>query len=121
MGTNRFSVGDRDTRPWGNWEVLDATEHTCVKRITVLPGRRLSLQRHRHRREFWYVLAGRARVECDGEVSELGPGERMVIPLGAWHRVANPAGEPLVFLEVQSGEVLDEDDIERREDDYGRV
>ncbi len=118
---NRFSVGERDVRPWGEWEVLDVTEHSCIKRIRVRPGQRLSLQRHRHRREFWLVVRGRARVERDGETIELGPGEHVVIPLGCWHRVANPGDGPLEFVEVQTGAHLDEDDIERREDDYGRV
>ncbi len=118
---NRFSVGESDVRPWGRWEVLDVTDHSCIKRIRVEPGQRLSLQRHRHRREFWLVLCGRARVERDGEVRELGPGEHVVIPQGSWHRVANPGPDPLEFVEVQTGEVLDEDDIERREDDYGRA
>lgn len=109
-----------DHRPWGYYQVLlDAPEHK-VKRILVHPGQRLSLQRHSRRAEHWYVVAGRAKVTLDGRELELGALESVDIPRGTWHRIANPGDEPLVFIEVQTGDYFGEDDIERLEDDYGR-
>lgn len=110
-----------DRRPWGHFEVLsDAPDHK-VKRIVVFPGQRLSLQRHRHRSEHWHIVKGKAVVTLDGRQIELQAGESVDIPLGAAHRIANVGSEDLVFIEVQRGDYLGEDDIERLEDDYGRV
>lgn len=110
-----------DHRPWGHYEVLsDALDHK-VKRIVVLPGQRLSLQRHRHRSEHWYIVKGRAVVTLDGRQIELEEGGSVDIPRGAAHRIANVGSEDLVFIEVQRGDYFGEDDIERLEDDYGRV
>lgn len=111
----------RDERPWGHYVVLsDAADHK-VKRIVVEAGRRLSLQRHRNRGEHWFVVRGRAIVTRDAAEVEVGAGEAIDIPRFAWHRVRNPGPEPLVFIEVQTGDSFEEDDIERREDDFGRV
>jgi mannose-6-phosphate isomerase len=110
-----------DRRPWGGYVILDEAADHKVKRIAVLPGQRLSLQRHRRRGEHWYVVRGEALVERDGEQFRLAPGEAVDIPLGAWHRVSNPGQGPLVFIEVQRGDYFGEDDIERAEDDYGRA
>lgn len=110
-----------DRRPWGHFEVLsDAPDHK-VKRIVVFPGQRLSLQRHRHRSEHWHIVKGKAVVTLDGRQIELQAGESVDIPLGTAHRIANVGSEDLVFIEVQRGDYLGEDDIERLEDDYGRV
>lgn len=108
-------------RPWGWYEVLLDDPALKVKRILVRPGARLSLQRHHFRREHWFVAAGQARVTLDEREFTLEAGAAVDIPLGAWHRVANPGPEDLVIVEVQTGSSFDEDDIERREDDYGRV
>ena len=86
----------------------------------VLPGQRLSLQYHHHRAEQWTMVEGSAEVEIDGAVRAVAAGEHVHIPLGATHRIRNVGAEPLVFIEVQVGDVLDEDDIVRLEDDYGR-
>ena len=113
--------GTEDHRPWGFYLVLaDEADHK-VKRIIVYPGKRLSLQRHRLREEHWYLLEGRALVTLNGREISLSAGEAVDIPRGAWHRVMNPGGNNLVFIEVQRGEYFGEDDIERAEDDYGRV
>ncbi len=110
-----------DRRPWGHYTVLaDEPDHK-VKHITVKPGQRLSLQRHRQRGEHWFVVAGEALVTRNGEEIPLQAGEAVDIPRGSWHRVQNPGGGPLVFIEVQRGDYFGEDDIERMEDDYGRV
>ena len=112
---------DQDHRPWGNYVVLaDNTDHK-VKRINVLPGKRLSLQRHRRRSEHWHIIRGKAIVTLDSDEISLGPGDSVDIPTMTAHRIANPGTEPLVFIEVQRGDYFGEDDIERFEDDFGRV
>jgi len=109
-----------DRRPWGHYVVLaDEPDHK-VKRIVVRPGQRLSLQRHRRRAEHWFVVQGTALVSLDDDEIEVLAGAAIDIPCGSKHRVRNPGGEDLVFIEVQRGDYFGEDDIERFEDDYGR-
>ncbi len=107
-------------RPWGAYEGLDIGENFQVKRITVNPGAKLSLQMHHKRAEHWVVVSGTARVTRDDEVFTLGENESTFIPLGARHRLENIGTEPLHLIEVQSGRYLGEDDIVRFEDSYGR-
>lgn len=107
-------------RPWGAYEGLDIGENFQVKRITVNPGAKLSLQMHHKRAEHWVVVSGTARVTRDDEVFTLGENESTFIPLGARHRLENIGTEPLHLIEVQSGSYLGEDDIVRFEDSYGR-
>ena len=108
-------------RPWGFYEVLsDRTDHK-VKRITVSPGMRLSLQRHRRRSEHWHVVAGEPVVTVDGQDVRLVPGDSVNIHCGAVHRIHNPGEGRVVFIEVQRGDYFGEDDIERFDDDFGRV
>ena len=116
-----YVVGQSDTRPWGSWLVIDVGPSYVVKRITVRPGQRLSLQRHRHREEHWVIVGGTAEIVRDNEsfMQEVGGTTR--IPLGATHRIANPGTVDLVFVEVQRGTLLTEDDIERLDDAYGRI
>ena len=111
---------EEDHRPWGYYTVLSDQADHKVKRIVVYPGQRLSLQRHRHRSEHWYLVSGQALVTLNDHSIPLGRGTAVDIPQGAWHRVQNPGTEDLVFIEVQTGEYFGEDDIERSEDDYGR-
>lgn len=109
-----------DHRPWGYYRVLaDEPDHK-VKRIVVYPGKRLSLQRHQRRAEHWYVMKGAAEVTRDADILTIAAGKAVDIPRGAVHRVKNPGGDDLVFIEVQTGDYFGEDDIERLEDDYGR-
>ncbi|HZU72318.1 MAG TPA: phosphomannose isomerase type II C-terminal cupin domain [Acidimicrobiales bacterium] len=112
---------DHDVRPWGSYTVLEEAAGHKVKRIVVLPGKRLSYQRHRHRSEHWFVLAGRAVVTLEGDEHRLGAGQAIDIPAGGAHRIANSGPEELVFIEVQHGSYFGEDDIERLDDDFGRV
>ena len=114
-------VGERDERPWGSYEVLEDAPTHKVKRIEVDPGRRLSYQRHQYRAEHWFVVSGLAEVTLNGVVRELRTGESIDIGRGASHRIANIGQDALVFIEVQHGEYFGEDDIERLEDDFGRV
>ena len=112
---------ESDQRPWGTYEVLeDAVDHK-VKRIIVRPGHRLSYQRHALRSEHWFVLRGEGRVTLDGIVSVLPAGQAIDVPVGVAHRIENPGPRELVFIEVQHGSSFAEDDIERLEDDFGRV
>ena len=107
-------------RPWGSYTVLEEGKEYKVKRISLLPGRRLSMQTHRHRSEYWTVIAGKARVTRDDTVFELGPGESTGIPKQTRHRLENPGTVSLEVIEVQSGAYVGEDDIVRYQDDYGR-
>ena len=109
-----------DERPWGNFTVLDEGEGYKVKRIEVLPGKRLSYQKHARRAEHWFVTQGTAKVTLDGEEIIVRKGEAVDIALGAAHRVENPGDELMIFIEVQQGDYLGEDDIVRLEDDFGR-
>jgi mannose-6-phosphate isomerase len=108
-------------RPWGYFCVLaDEPDHK-VKRIVVFPKQRLSLQRHLHRREHWYLVDGSAIVTIDKNEIPLERGQHVDIPQGAWHRITNTGEGNVVVIEVQGGDYFGEDDIERLEDDYGRV
>jgi mannose-6-phosphate isomerase len=111
----------RVEKPWGAYLVLDEQPRHKVKRIEVLPGQRLSYQRHSHRAEHWFIVAGRARVVLDGVQHELHAGQAIDVPLGAAHRVENAGAETLVLIETQTGDYFGEDDIERLADDYGRL
>jgi mannose-6-phosphate isomerase len=112
---------EEDHRPWGYYQVLaDEPDHK-VKRIVVYPGKRLSLQRHQQRSEHWYVLFGQALVTRNHERLLLKAGEAVDIPQTALHRVENPGQKDLAFIEIQTGNYFGEDDIERVEDDFGRV
>jgi mannose-6-phosphate isomerase len=120
LGVVRYAPGERDTRPWGSWEVLATGPGYAVKRLVVNPDQRLSLQYHHHRAEHWTVVAGEAEAELDGEIHTLSAGGRVHIPLMVRHRIRNTGAAPLVFIEIQVGELLDENDIVRLADDYGR-
>lgn len=112
---------ERGDRPWGYYLVLHEDTGYKVKQFVVRPGCRLSLQRHRRRAEHWQVVRGEAEVTCDNEIVRLLPGGTIDIPLGVLHRVESVGSENLVVIEVQMGEYVGEDDIERFEDDYGRA
>jgi mannose-1-phosphate guanylyltransferase len=107
-------------RPWGAYTVLEDRSGFKIKRIEVKPGGRLSLQMHHHRSEHWIVVSGAARVVNGEEQSVLHSNESAYIPAGCRHRLENPGDMNLVMIEVQLGEYLEEDDIVRFEDAYGR-
>jgi mannose-6-phosphate isomerase-like protein (cupin superfamily) len=115
-----YRRGDSDRRPWGRWEVLDTGQGFAVKRITVDPGGILSLQLHHHRSEHWVVVHGWARVTRGDAVLDLGTGQHVHIPVETAHRIENPGPGTLELIEVQQGERLDESDIVRLDDRYGR-
>ncbi|MGC2809010.1 MAG: mannose-1-phosphate guanylyltransferase/mannose-6-phosphate isomerase [Bradyrhizobium sp.] len=107
-------------RPWGSYQSVDNGERHQVKRITVKPGGRLSLQKHHHRSEHWIVVRGAALVTVNELVKVVHENESIYIPIGAIHRLENPGKIPLELIEVQTGSYLGEDDIIRIEDDYRR-
>jgi len=107
-------------RPWGDYETIDMADRYQVKRITVKPGAKLSLQKHHHRAEHWTVVSGTAIVTKGTEEILLKEDESIYIPLGTMHRLENPGKIPLELIEVQSGPYLGEDDIVRFDDVYGR-
>jgi mannose-6-phosphate isomerase len=111
----------RDERPWGSFTILDEGENYKVKRIEVLPGKRLSYQKHSCRSEHWMIVAGTARVTLDGRETVIVTGGTIDIPIGAAHRIENFGDSVLVFIEIQRGSYLGEDDIQRLQDDFGRV
>jgi len=117
-------VGYKEDRPWGSFETIELNRESemsyKVKRITILPGKRLSLQSHKHRSERWICVSGTVVVESDSYNGDLGYGLHVSIPKGTIHRMANRTADPAVVIEVQFGEYLEEDDITRYEDDYGR-
>ena len=112
---------EHDDRPWGSYTVLADTDSHKVKRLEVLPGKRLSYQRHQHRSEHWFVVEGAGVVTLDGREVTVAAGEAIDVPVGTAHRIANPGDVPLVFVEVQHGDSFGEDDIVRLDDDYGRA
>ena len=108
-------------RPWGYYESIDMGERFQVKRIVVIPGGTLSLQKHRHRAEHWVVVRGTAEVTIGDQMRAVHENESVYIPIGSVHRMANKGKIPLELIEVQTGSYLGEDDIERLEDVYKRT
>jgi mannose-6-phosphate isomerase-like protein (cupin superfamily) len=108
-------------RPWGSYTTLEERDRYKVKRIEVLPGKRLSYQRHRRRAEHWVIVEGEAVVTLEGEEIRLSPGQSVDIPRMSAHRIRNSGQDPLIFIEIQKGEYFGEDDIIRLEDDFGRI
>jgi len=114
-------VTEQSQRPWGSYHVIAEGGDFKVKTIEVHPSRRLSYQQHARRAEHWFVVAGEGVVTLDGEELPVRRGSAVDVPVGAAHRVHNTGPVPLVFVEVQQGDYLGEDDIVRLEDDYGRT
>ncbi len=120
-GRDEYLCHRKVYRPWGNYEGIDCGQRYQVKRLTVNPGAKLSLQMHHHRAEHWVVVTGTARVTRGEDEFILSENESTYIPLGTNHRLENPGSIPLEIIEVQSGSYLGEDDIVRFEDVYNRV
>ena len=112
---------NEENRPWGSYRVLSDEPDHKVKRIVVSPGKRLSLQRHKKRSEHWYVVRGCAVVTLDDRSIHVVNGQSVDIPQLSLHRIENTGSEDVVLIEVQTGDYFGEDDIERFEDDYGRI
>lgn len=110
-----------EKRPWGFYEVLMQKPEYKVKSLTVLPQGEISLQRHSHRSEHWYIISGEGLVTKNGSKIRVLPGDSVDLPVKEIHRVTNIGGQNLVFIEISRGDYLGEDDIERLEDKYGRA
>ena len=111
---------DADNRPWGRWEEYLNEPGYRVKRIVVLPGKRLSLQKHAHRREHWVIVQGNGVFTLDDTEKRVTVGDALFIPTGGVHRIENDTDDYLVIVETQLG-ICIEDDIVRLEDDFGRA
>jgi mannose-1-phosphate guanylyltransferase / mannose-6-phosphate isomerase len=120
-GRHEAVAHNKTYRPWGFSESLILGDRFQVKRIVVMPGQKLSLQKHFHRAEHWVVVSGAALVTRDDEEVLVQENQSIYLPLGCTHRMANPGRIPLTLIEVQSGSYLGEDDIVRLEDTYGRA
>jgi mannose-1-phosphate guanylyltransferase/mannose-6-phosphate isomerase len=120
-GREEVATSRTGYRPWGHYRNIDVGEGFKVKRIVVRPGGQLSLQRHQRRAEHWVVVQGIATIERGEESLQLHPNQSIYIPVGTNHRLANEGAEELLLIEVQTGDYLGEDDIERLDDVYGRV
>ena len=107
-------------RPWGNYEVLFTGTDCQVKRIEVIPGKRLSLQSHKFRAEHWFIVSGNGTAIIGDQIKDIKSGDAIDIPIGVKHRIAAGEISTVVFVEVQTGSSFDEDDIIRYEDDFGR-
>ncbi len=117
----RTEYSMQDYRPWGHYKVLEEEKDTFkIKRITVNQGKKLSYQLHHHRSEHWIVVRGMAKVTVDGEIKFVRSGESIFFREGQKHRLENPGKTPLEIIEVQMGQYLEEDDIVRFDDEYGR-
>ena len=116
-----YQIGEKDTRPWGTWEVLDVGENYIVKRIQVMPNQTLSLQLHHYRSEHWIITTGSAEVTIGKKMLTVPADTHIFIPVETKHRIANKTNTPLTFIEIQTGDLLDETDIIRFNDVYGRV
>ncbi len=108
-------------RPWGTYQTLNITDQSQTKVITVTPGGRLSLQRHFKRSEHWIVTQGIATITIDDHCADYQIGQHVFIPVESVHRLENKTQQPVKIIEVQIGDYLGEDDIERLEDIYQRI
>ncbi len=111
----------KQLRPWGNFEVCGIENGALTKRIEVNAGLRFSLQKHLSRSEKWLIVSGRGLVTVENHQWEVVAGAFVEIAVGEIHRMQNIGSLPLVFMELQLGEILEEEDIVRFEDDFGRV
>ncbi len=115
-----YQVGDKEKRPWGEWECVSVGKNFIVKKIKVLPSEMLSLQSHAFRSEHWVIVQGVATVVLGEQTLEKKSNESVFIPVNTKHRMINNTKEDIIFIEVQCGEKLDENDIIRYSDIYAR-
>lgn len=119
--TNRATRRNTVTRPWGSYTVLNQGKGFKVKLVEVSPGKRLSLQRHKNRSEHWVVVQGEAKITNGRNVLFLKENQSTYIPKKGIHRLENSLSRPLKIIEVQCGKELKESDIQRLDDDHGRI
>jgi mannose-1-phosphate guanylyltransferase/mannose-6-phosphate isomerase len=119
-GREEYKAHTTVYRPWGTYTILEERDNNKIKRIVVYPGAKLSLQMHQHRNEHWIVVSGTAKITNGDKVIILEENQSTYVPKKTRHRLENPGKEPLHIIEVQMGDYLGEDDIERFDDDFGR-
>ena len=120
-GAEELTIHRTVERPWGSYTVLETGERYKIKSVLINPGAKLSIQMHHHRSEHWVVVSGTARVTIGEKIYNLHPNESTYVPISTRHRLENPGKVLLQIIEVQSGDYLEEDDIKRFYDDYGRL
>ena len=118
---NKYLLTETGIRPWGTWECICVGEKYIVKRIVVNPQSSLSLQSHNHRHEHWFIVDGTATITIDDKKITCSRYESVDIPMQSKHRMGNLTDKPVVFIEIQTGDIFDENDIIRYEDIYNRV
>lgn len=116
----QYKNDEKKECPWGTWEIMDIGEKYIIKKIIVFPNQSLSLQLHNHRNEHWIIVSGRASVTIGDTTQTVQENTHFYIPYGIKHRIENTTDNIVCFIEIQTGEVLDESDIIRFEDKYGR-
>ncbi|MCQ2966105.1 MAG: phosphomannose isomerase type II C-terminal cupin domain [Alphaproteobacteria bacterium] len=118
MMTTKYALNEKAERPWGWWEVLNTQDTYVVKRFCLKPGKRISLQTHTHRSEHWVVVEGTAKVTLSHSQIIKNVNDAVFIPVGEFHRIENIGLNDLVIIEIQAGDLLDETDIVRYNEDY---
>ena len=124
VGHNKLTrnyLGNVEKKPWGNYHIIAKNIGYQIKEIKVDEGSKLSLQKHTSRSEFWQIIRGKSKIIIEDDEYYLSEGEHIYIPKNTIHRIENIGHEELVFIEIQLGETLREEDIIRIEDDYGRI
>ena len=114
-------LSEIEIRPWGNFHIIAKGNGYQIKEMNVNPKNKQSLQKHKHRSEYWQVIEGEGKVYLEDSEIKLKPGDNIFIPKGSLHRLENTHSHNLLIVEIQIGKIISEDDIERIEDDYGRV
>ncbi len=114
-------LGDIEERPWGNYHIIAKNLGYQIKEIKVSVNSKLSLQKHQNRAEFWQIIKGKCMVIVDEKEYELEDNDSIYIPKNTLHRIENIGNQELIFIEIQLGKDLKEEDIVRIEDDYGRI
>ena len=120
QGRKEYKAHTKVYRPWGTYTILEENRNTKIKRIVVYPGAKLSLQMHHHRSEHWIVVHGTAKIVNGDQTIFLEENQSTYVPKTTRHRLENPGKIPLHLIEVQIGNYLEEDDIVRFDDDFGR-
>lgn len=116
-----FSYKEKEERPWGIFYVIHSQKKYKLKRLEILPGKRLSYQYHERRSETWVIIQGSPIITLDDNIKRYEEGDTLIIPQGVKHRIENNTKELIVMIEVQTGTYFGEDDIIRIKDDYNRV
>ena len=114
-------LGEIEKRPWGNYHIIARNSGYQIKEIKVSINSKLSLQKHNHRAEFWQIITGKCKVTVGDKHHELNDNDHIYIPKNTFHRIENTGDNELIFVEIQLGDDIKEDDIIRIEDDYGRI